>query len=180
MKFGHLLTLLALTCFVTPAFIGCGEGANTADSSSHDHDHDGHDHDHGDHDHDHGDHDHSHGDLPAHGPNNGHLFKLEGSDMIGEWIHYSDNDIIRVLLLDSKLENVLECDGVKITPEAGDDKTPFVLELDEEKNIDDRKLVYMLDEKRLMLAMSLGVEVEITVGDKTYKGKIEPHAPHDH
>ena len=126
----------------------------------------------------HGDHDH--GGLPAHGPNNGHLFKLEGSDMVGEWIHYSDNDIIRVLLLDAELKNAVEFDGVSITPTAGDDKTPFVLELDPDKNINEKKLVYMLDDKKLMLAMSLGVKVEFTVGDKTYNGEIEPHAPHDH
>jgi hypothetical protein len=157
---------MAVCCFAFPAFTGCGEGSQTV-AESHDHDHD-HDHAHGE------------GGLPAHGPNNGHLFKLEGTDLIAEWIHYSDNDIIRVLLLDKGLENAVEYDGVMITPTAGDDKTPFVLELDPEKNINDKKLVYMLDEKKLMLAMSLGVDVEIKVGDKTYKGKIAPHAPHDH
>ena len=55
-----------------------------------------------------------------------------------------------------------------------------MLELDPDKNPEGKKAIYMLDEKRLMLAMSLGVEVEFTVGDKTYKGKIAPHAPHDH
>ena len=74
----------------------------------------------------------------------------------------------------------MDYDGVQITPLAGDDKTPFVLELDSDKNPEGKKAIYMLDEKRLMLAMSLGVEVEFTVGDKTYKGKIAPHAPHDH
>jgi len=180
MKFGRLLTLLAVCCFVVPALTslsGCDDSPQASATKSDGHDHDDHGHDHGDHGHDH---DHEHGELPAHGPNNGHLFKLSGTDMVGEWIHYSDNDIIRVLLLDKKFENAIEYDGVSITPTAGDDKTPFVLELDPEKNINDKKLVYMLDEQKLMLAMSLGVEVEITVGDKTYKGAIEPHVPHDH
>ena len=180
MKLGHLLILMAVCCFAVPAFSGCGEPQTVADSDhDHGHDHgDGHDHDHAhDHDHDHG---HGEGELPAHGPNNGHLFKLEGTDLVAEWIHYNDNSIIRVLLLDKALQNAVEYDGVTITPTAGDDKTPFVLELDPEKNINEKKLVYMLDEKKLMLAMSLGVDVEFQMGDKTFKGKIAPHAPHDH
>ena len=108
------------------------------------------------------------------------MIKLGGTDMIGEWIHYNDNDIIRVLLLDKKLENAIDYDGVTITPTAGDDKTPFELELDPEKNPEGKKVVYMLEEQKLMLAMSLGVDVEFRIDDKTYSGKIEPHAPHDH
>ena len=152
-------------------------------ADSHDHDHDEHGHDH-DHDHDHG-HDHADGELPAHGPNNGHLFKLEGTDFVGEWIHYNDNDIIRVLLLDKGLEDVIAFDGVTITPTAGSDKTPFELEFDAEKSPKSadgvaKKVIYMLDDKGLGLAMSLGVEVEFTLGDEKFKGKIAPHAPHDH
>lgn len=189
MKLGHLLTLIALCCFAVPSFVGC-EDDHTADAGHGDHGHDhgdGHGHDHGDgHGHDHGEGGHDHGDghddgeLPAHGPNNGHLIKLGGTDMIGEWIHYNDNDIIRVLLLDKKLENAIDYDGVTITPTAGDDKTPFELELDPEKNPEGKKVVYMLEEQKLMLAMSLGVDVEFRIDDKTYSGKIEPHAPHDH
>jgi len=118
--------------------------------------------------------------LPAHGPNNGHLFKLEGSELVGEWIHYNDNDIIRVLLLDKGLKDVIAFDGVTITPTAGSDKTPFELELDVEKSPKGKNVIYMLDDKGLGLAMSLGVEVEFTLGDEKFKGKIEPHAPHDH
>ena len=187
MKTGYLLTLLAVTCFMAPAFTGCTPPDSTGSSSarsdgdahghSHDHDH-GHDHSH-DHDHDH-DHAHAEGELPTHGPNNGHLFKLEGSDMIGEWIHYSNSDIIRVLLLDAKLENVFEIDGVAITPTAGDDKDPFILERDPDKNKPKKNHIFMLDEKRLSLAMSLGVSVEFTVGDDKFSGKIEPHVKCDH
>ncbi|QEG22384.1 hypothetical protein [Mariniblastus fucicola] len=187
MKLGYVLTLLALCCFGATTFSGCETDTKVASTSDHDHDghdhgdHDGHDHDGHDHDgHDHDGHDHAEGELPAHGPNGGHLFKLDGSDMVGEWIHYSDNDIIRVLLLDSELQNAVAFDGVSITPKAGDDKTPFVLELDPEKNVNDQKLVYMLDDPRLMKNMSLGVVVEYTVGDEKFSGEIKPHAPHDH
>jgi len=127
MKFGHIITLLALCCFGFASFAGCETPENT---EAHGHDHD-HGHDHGDHDHDHDHGDHSY-------------------------------------------------DGVTITPTAGSDKTPFVLELDDDKSPEGKSLVYMLDDKTLMLAMSLGVEVEFTVGDDKFKGKIEPHAPHDH
>ena len=182
MKFGHIFTILALCCFGLAPFSGCGPETKTVDSDKGGH----HDHDHGDHDHDHGDHghgDHDHGELPAHGPNKGHLFKLDGTDMVGEWIHYNDNDIIRVLLLDEKLENAVALDGVTITPTAGSDRTPFALELDTEQNgskENPMQLVYMLDDKALGIAMSLGVEVEFSVGGNKYKGAIAPHAPHDH
>ena len=111
MKLGYVFTLLAVTAFATPLFTGCNPDGRTAAEKTdlHAHDHD-HDHDHG-HDHDH-DHDHEEGDLPAHGPNKGHLFRLGDTDMVGEWIHYNNNDIIRVLLLDSKLELAMDYDGV--------------------------------------------------------------------
>ena len=183
MKTGYVITLLALCCFGLAPFAGCGPGAPTKTDPTfgvEGHEgHEGHDHHGHDHDHDH-DHDHAHGDLPAHGPNNGHLFKLEGSDLVGEWIHYNDNDIIRVLLLDAKLQNAVAFDGVTFTPTAGSDKTPFVLEFDEEKNQGEMKLVYMLEDKAMKMATTFGVDVEFTMGDKKLKGKIEPHAPHDH
>lgn len=182
MKLGYVFTLLAVAAFATPLLTGCTPDSDTATATSTDLENadDHHGHDHGDgHDHDHGD-EHADGELPAHGPNKGHLFRLDGTDMVGEWIHYSNNDIIRVLLLDSALKNAVDFDGVEITPKAGDEKTPFVLELDPDKNPEGKKVVYMLEEKRLMLAMNLGVDVEYTVGDKTYKGSIAPHAPHDH
>jgi hypothetical protein len=190
MKFGYVLTLIAVGFFAMASFGGCDNSAPKATTDNgdhgHDHDHGEHGHDHGEHGHDHGDHGHDHGDhghdgeLPAHGPNNGHLFTLEGSDYVGEWMHYNANDIIRVVLLDKALENAISIDGVKITPTAGDDKTPFELELDEEKNKGDQTLVYMLDSKKLQNAMSFGVEVEFTIGDDKFAGKIAPHAPHDH
>ena len=165
MKLGYVFTLLAVVALSTSMFSGCDDGKVDA----------GHSHKEGEH-HD----DHDEDSLPAHGPNNGHLFRLEGTDMVGEWIHYSSNDIIRVVLLDETRTYPVDYDGVSITPKAGDDQTPFVLELDTEKNPEGEKKVYMLDEKRLMHAMSLGVDVEMTVGDKKYTGKIEPHAHHDH
>lgn len=168
MKIGHLLTLLAVCCFCTVTFSGCETGSTKTATADHDHDHD---HDHGS---------HAEGELPAHGPKGGHLFKLDGTEYVGEWLHYNDNDIIRVYLLDMKSKGAVPCDGITITPTAGDDKTPFVLELDAEASGGDQKLVYMLDEKALMLAMNLGVDVEITVGDEKFKGSIAPHAPHDH
>lgn len=177
MKFGHIIILLALCCFGLAPFAGCGPQEN---KTANGHDHGEHGHDHDGHGHDHDGHDHADGELPAHGPNNGHLFKLEGSEFVGEWIHYNDNDIIRVLLLDKGLKDVIAFDGVTITPTAGSDKTPFELEHDVEKSPAGKKVIYMLDDKGLGLAMSLGVEVEFSLGDEKFKGKIAPHAPHDH
>jgi len=162
MKTGYFLTLLAATCLMAPVFFsGCNPASSTATKDGHDH------------------HDHAN-DLPAHGPKGGHLFRLEGSDMIAEWHHYNKNDIIRVYLLDAEMKNAVQVDGVTMTPLAGDDRTPFGLEVDPEENKEGLKVVYMLDDKQLNLATSLGLDVEFKMGDKTLKGTIEAHAPHDH
>ncbi len=163
MKFGHILTLFAVCFLGTAIFSGCE--ADTGKSAA------GHD--------DHG-HKHAEGELPAHGPKGGHLFKLAGTELIGEWIHYSDNTVIRVYLLDWETKKAVPCEGITITPTAGDDKTPIVLEYDEESSGGEKGIVYMLDDERLNRAMSLGVEVEYMVGEEKFVGKIAPHAPHDH
>lgn len=169
MKLRLLATLMA--CFSFALLSGCEQPATSdlGNLEAHDHDHD-HDHDHG----------HDHGDLPAHGPNKGHLFRLEGTELVGEWCHYNDNNVIRMFLLDDKHVNAVAIDGVSVTPTAGNEKTPFEMIPDPEHKVGDDTLAFMLDEQKLHVAMTVGVEVEYKMGDKTFKGKIAPHAPHDH
>ena len=40
--------------------------------------------------------------------------------------------------------------------------------------------VFKLDDADLALAIPLGVDIQIEVGDKTVKGEIKAHAPLDH
>lgn len=165
-------TLVALGLFVvsgcdTPA--GNNKTSNkTASGEKHDHAHD--------HDHDHAGEEHA-----AHGPNDGHVFKLTPADLSAEWTHSSANDIIKVFVLnkESKSNQAVKCDKVVITPLSGNDTTPFVLPA-VAPNANGETAEFMLDNKQLNMAMTLGVKVEIKVGDQTYTGEIAPHAPHDH
>lgn len=164
------LPLCALSLFIfsgcdKPAASNAKPNANTKTADKHDHDHD----------HEHADHDH-----PAHGPNGGHMFKLTPDDLSAEWTHSSSNDIIKVFVLnkEGKANAAVKCDKVVITPVSGNNTTPFELPAVEPK--DGASAEFMLDSKDLNVAMTLGVKVEIKVGDKSYVGEIAPHAPHDH
>ena len=168
MRISYCLVMLALCCFI---FTGCDAPSSTGGKDSHG-DHDGHGHD------DHG-HDHGSASLPAHGPNGGHLFRFKDSELIGEWLHYNDNDEIRIFVLDAGMKNTLPVDAVTITPTAGNDKSPFTLESDKENGNAD-SYGFALDSKKLNIATTLGVSVSVTQGDKTLVGDIEAHAPHDH
>lgn len=170
------LALVALGLFIVAGCDNAGSGNNktnkTAAGDKHDHAHGDHDHA----DHAHGDHEHA-----AHGPNDGHIFKLTPADLSAEWTHSSANDIIKVFVLDKDAKNnqAIKCDKVTITPLSGNDTTPFELPA-VAPNANGETAEFMLDSKQLNVAMTLGVKVEIKVGDKTYTGEIAPHAPHDH
>jgi hypothetical protein len=168
--FSFCLALVALGLFIVA---GCDNPAgnnktNNKAASGEKHDHD--------HDHDHAAHEHA-----AHGPNDGHVFKLSPADLSAEWTHSSANDIIKVFVLDkdSKTNQAVKCDKVVITPMSGNDTTPFELPA-VAPNPNGETAEFMLDSKQLNVAMTLGVKVEVKVGDKTYTGEIPPHAPHDH
>jgi hypothetical protein len=86
-KIRFALVTAALASLICLIQTGCGGGSSDVASSTstsqsdHDHDHEGdHDHDH-DHEGDHEDHEGEH-DHPAHGPNGGHMVKLDdGSEV---------------------------------------------------------------------------------------------------
>jgi hypothetical protein len=66
-----------------------------------------------------------------------------------------------------------------VTPKVGNDEAGFVLE---PENPDEQGLsaVYMLDDQNLSIAIPLGVDIEIKIADKIYKGEIKAHEPLDH
>ena len=182
--FALTTALLALSLFV---FAGCEPTNNTANNSEttntsgdghdHDHDHSGHDHDH---DHSGHDHDHDHGEGDAHGPNGGHPLKFDAGDFSAEWTHSNDNDIIRLIFLDKagKANKFVKADSVTMRRTKGDEEV-FTLDPENatEEGMTDR---FMIDSKDLNIAMSLGVTVEVKMGETVSTAVIPPHEKHDH
>lgn len=171
-----IVAMLAVAVFAVSGCDSTGGNGKTnggaANNADHDHDHD---HDHGD------DHDHDHADHPAHGPFGGHIFALEPNDMQGEWKKYTDSNVIKMYLLDAagKKEVAQKVESFTVTPKVGNDEEGFTLEAEK---LDDQGLsaVYMLDDQNLSIAIPLGVDIEVKIGDKVYKGEIKAHEPLDH
>lgn len=170
------IAVIALAAFV---FSGCDAGASKSNTTkapakdSH-----GHDHKAGD------DHDHA-GEKQAakilHGKNGGHIVELKPADLVAEWCHSSDNDVIKVFVLNqgATANQAVKADSVTIRATAGSNKEPYTLSA-VAANEAGEAAEYKLDDKQLALAMTLGVVLEIKVGDKTYSAEIPAHAPHSH
>ncbi len=169
-----LVAAFALVIFVTgcekPTDVDGGSKAKSGENADHDHD-DDHAHDDG----------HAHDDHPAHGPFGGHIFPIDSSDYQGEWKKYKDNNIIRMYLLDSegKKEVAVKVDSFIVKPQAGKGDVVFELTA-EEPDENGASATYMLDDEELTIAIPLGVDIEIKMGDKTLKGQIKAHKPLDH
>jgi hypothetical protein len=117
----------------------------------------------------------------VHGKNGGHIIKLTPTDLVAEWCHSSDNDVIKVFVLDEKAtaNHPIKADSVTIRPTSGNKRDPFTLAA-VSANENGESAEYKLDDKQLALAMTLGVVLEIKVGEKTYTAEIPAHAPHSH
>ncbi len=163
--YGLLIAGLALSCFLA---IGCGDTTKTepAGGGGTNTKTDNHD-----------DHDHAH----VHGPNNGHVFEFEPHEFHGEWKQYNDNNKIRIYVLDEagKKNVAVKAESISVIPRVGSDKTPFVLPA-ENPNEAGESAVFVMDDVKLKTAIPLGVDIELKVGDKTYKGEIKAHEPMDH
>lgn len=70
-------------------------------------------------------------------------------------------------------------DSFTVTPKVGNDETGFVLE-PESPDEQGLSAVYVLDDQELSIAVPLGVDIEIKIGDKVFKGEIKAHEPLDH
>ena len=171
----RLLTLgMALSYF---CLAGCSpakkevKNSNSNNNNVHAHDHD-HDDGHGD--------DVADGKLGPMGPNGGHQIDFNSDQMNAEWVHYNDNDTIRLVILDptGKANRRIKADSVSIRRTKGNDQGFTLTAEDPDDNGAAEK--YMLDDKDLAIAMVLGVTVEVKMDGKTYAGKIPPHEPHSH
>ncbi|MFK7767898.1 MAG: hypothetical protein AB8B55_11805 [Mariniblastus sp.] len=161
------------------AATGCDDSGTTkagsGSTSTHEDDH-GHSHD-GDDAHDHEEHDH-----PDHGPYGGHIFPIDSDEYQGEWKKYKDNDVIRMYILNSDKKPkavALNVDSFVVIPQAGSGDEKFELEA-EKPDENGAASVFMLEDKALSMAIPLGVDIEIKVGDKVIKGQIKAHKPLDH
>ncbi len=166
----YLLAALAVCLFTS---VGCDNGTETKTKSD---DH-GHAHD--------GEHAHHH-EHPPHGPFGGHIFTLDSPEYQCEWKKYSDNDVIRMYILDvpgdAKMKPKavpMKVDSFMVMAQAGSDGAKFQLEA-EKPDENGATAVFMLEDKALATTIPLGVDIEIKVGDKVYKGQIKAHKPLDH
>jgi len=160
-----MFTALAL---VIVAGTGCEKpGAGHGDHG--DHSHEGHDHGH----------EHAH-DHPAHGPNGGHIFPLDTDKYQAEWKKYSDNNVIKIHILDAsgKKAAPIAASSITITPKVGEGNLSFELPADSPEN--GLSSVFMLDDAELALGIPLGVDIKIMAGDEVINGEIKAHAPLDH
>lgn len=157
----RLLPIFAVLVF---AAVGCDNPPETdhkEDTHAHDDDH-GHDH-------------------PAHGPNGGHIFPTDSDEFQFEWKKYNDNNVTKVYALDKegKANQPIAATSLVITPKVGEGDVKFELEAE---NADENGLAaaYMLDDSDLKMAIPLGVDIEIKIGDKVIKGEVKAHKPLDH
>ena len=70
-------------------------------------------------------------------------------------------------------------DSFIVKPQVGSDAEVFEL-APEDANENGETATFMLDEQALGIAIPLGVDIEIKIGDKTLKGEIKAHKPLDH
>ncbi len=175
-----LFPLALLTLALSVFAIGCNDtSTDTGSDDDHGHSHDddhGHSHDDDDHGHDHAGHDH-----PAHGPNGGHIFALDKEGFQGEWCKSKDTNLIRMYILgeDGETLKPIKADSFVVRSLAGADGQEFTLEA-QEPDDEGQSAVYTLDDQNLKIAIPLGVEIEIKMGDQTMVGKIDAHEPLDH
>jgi hypothetical protein len=176
--FAILLSLGVLVCFS-----GCDKGGTTAPAttgtsstgSAGDH---GHDHSHGE-----GEgHDHAEDEHAAHSAvHGGHMIDFGDAPFKAEWNHSNDNDIIEVFILNQEgtADMPIKAESITIRTTTGSEKESFTLPA-EKPAADGTSAHFRLDEQKLRLAMTLGVEVEVAHDGTTYKATIPPHAAHDH
>jgi len=173
MRINSITSLIIAALAIVIFAVGCekpneGTGGKPAGD-----DHAGHDHADGD---GHDEHDH-----PPHGPFGGHIFDLDSEDYQAEWKKYKDNNIIRMYLLDGegKKEVAAKVDSFIVKPQAGKDDVQFELTA-ENPDENGASATYMLDDEQLTIAIPLGVDIEIKMGDQVLKGQIKAHKPLDH
>jgi len=176
----NLLKLCALATVCCALNCGCEDARErvTDHSGSPTHSHNGDSHSHGqDHSSDGHSHDQESESDGIHGVNGGHVFSFEPADYVGEWLVSNDDDVTKIFILDK--------DGTVNTPIKVENlelrRGDSVFTLDAENlNEDGLSAVYSLDDRDLSIAINLGVEVKMEVGEKKYVGRIAALTPHDH
>lgn len=115
--------------------------------------------------------DHSH----RHGIHGGHIFDFSPAEFLGEWVQHRDSDLIQIFVLDLNGQSDFPQKVESLLIKKGD--TLFSLD-PESPDENGYSSVYSLEDKDLSIAMNLGVDVELTIGDREFTAEIPAHAGH--
>lgn len=165
--------------------VGCSPAdSKSGKTSSADHDHD-HEHGDHDHDHDHGDHDHEEEGHDAHdhgppGPHGGHTESFDQPGYAFEWIHEDAEQRVRIIVLDEAKKNAVPVAASQVTirSDKGKEAQTFTLPA-VSPDAEGKAAEFALQDGALLVALNLGVDLEIEIDGQKYTKKLEPH-DHDH
>ena len=119
--------------------------------------------------------------VHRHGPVlNGEMFDFD-SDYAAEAQRVKGGNIIRIAILDGegKKSARVPIETLTVRRASGTDDQEFTLTPSpDEETTDEGTFLFELNDEDFALAWSLGIEVEMTVGDKTYKGTLPAFEPH--
>ena len=121
--------------------------------------------------------------VHRHGPVlNGEMFDFD-SDYAAEAQHVKGENIIRIAILDGEGKKLARVKTDSITVRRVDvtekNEREFTLTTSpDDEATEDGSYLFELDDEDFALAWSLGIEVEMTVGGKVYKGILPAFQPH--
>ena len=115
--------------------------------------------------------------VHRHGPIlNGEMFDFD-SDYTAEAQRVSGGDIIRIAILDKEGKKEARVLTESLTVRRKDEVFVMTPSPDDETT-DEGSYLFELNDKDFAIAWSLGIEVEMKVGDKMYKGTLGSFEPH--
>ena len=175
----HMLKFL-IVLIICVQFCGCEKTGNQASRDSNSGYEHGHLHEEGGHSHESQPHLYDQETTSEsdqfHGIHGGHKFTFEPADYMGEWLITSE-DVTKVFVLDKAGENAEPVKADVFDLRRGD--TVFSLD-PVGTDVGGRSATYRLADQDLSIAINLGVDVAMEIGDKKYVGKITPPQPHQH
>lgn len=171
--------VLGLCC---GAFVGCSPADSKSEkTAAGDHDHG--DHDHGDHDHaghDHGDEGHDAHDHGPPGPHGGHTESFDQPGYAFEWIHEDADQRVRIIVLDEAKKNAVPVAAAEVIIRSDKGKEAQTFSLPAvSPDAEGKASEFALQDGALLVALNLGVDLEIEIDGKKFTKKLEPH-DHDH
>lgn len=112
-----------------------------------------------------------------HGIHGGHIFEFSPAEFLGEWVQHRDSDLIQIFILDLNGKSDMPQKVDSLIIKRGD--TLFSLD-PESSDENGNSAVYSLEDKDLSIAMNLGVDVELFIGEREFTAQINAHDGHHH